>query len=51
MTWAELREKVLAKLYDAMVASGMICATALLGTLAIATPILVLKWLTTQVCN
>lgn len=51
MTWQKIRTMVLDKLFDTVIAIAMVCAASLLGTLAIATPILVLKWLTHQVCN
>lgn len=51
MNWQEIRTIFLDKSYDIMCGVGMICATSLFGTLAIATPILVLKWLTSQICK
>lgn len=51
MTWLELREKVLAKIWDMFFSSLLLCGASILITTAVTFPIYMLKMLIRSICN
>lgn len=51
MTWTDLREKVLAKVWDMFFTSLLLCGASILITTAVTFPIYILKLLIRSICN